>query len=105
MNEPLIVIFPRGQLSELDKARLDEKGIVAIEADDPNSIQQLRISRPMTCEGLTGDAIVTAALRAIAGQPCETGSSIITSAGRAAHSFVSALAEVMSNQAQKGDDK
>lgn len=102
MNDPLIVVFPRGQLSEFDKARLDERGIVAIEADDPNAIQQLRISRPMLCEGLTGDAIVSAALQAIAGQPCETNSSAITAAGRAAHSFVRALAEAMSREQSGG---
>jgi len=91
MTEPLIVVFPRGQLSELDKARLEERDIVAIEADDPSAVQQLRIARPMLCEALKGDAIVAAALRAIAGRPAETNSGSITHAGRVAHDFVKAL--------------
>jgi hypothetical protein len=33
-----IVVFPRGQISELDKARMDEAGIVAVEADNPDDV-------------------------------------------------------------------
>lgn len=33
-----VIIFPRGQLTELDRARMDEVGIVAVEADDPDNV-------------------------------------------------------------------
>lgn len=36
-----IIVFPRGQLSELDKARMEEAGIIAVEADDPSKVVQL----------------------------------------------------------------
>lgn len=36
-----VIVFPRGQLSELDKARLDAAGIVAVEADDPSKVVQI----------------------------------------------------------------
>lgn len=36
MNQ--VIIFPRGQLSELDRARMDEVGIVAVEADNPDKV-------------------------------------------------------------------
>lgn len=98
MTTPLVIIFPRGQLSESDKLTMSEAGVIAIEADDPKAVQQLQLSRPMTCEGLTGDAIVRAALSAIAGQPRETELGYITGAGRAAHEFVKLLAESMQAQ-------
>ncbi len=33
-----VIIFPRGQLTELDRARMDEAGIVAVEADNPDQV-------------------------------------------------------------------
>jgi len=33
-----VIIFPRGQLSEIDKARLLAQSIIAIEADDPSKV-------------------------------------------------------------------
>ncbi|MCG8275368.1 hypothetical protein [Stenotrophomonas sp. NLF4-10] len=33
-----VIIFPRGQLTELDRARMDEAGIVAVEADNPEQV-------------------------------------------------------------------
>jgi len=33
-----VIIFPRGQLTELDRARMDEVGIVAVEADNPEQV-------------------------------------------------------------------
>jgi len=33
-----IVIFPRGCLTELDRARLDAADIVAVECDDPSKV-------------------------------------------------------------------
>lgn len=36
-----IVIFPRGQLSQQDKRRFTEAGILAVEAEDPKSVVQV----------------------------------------------------------------
>lgn len=33
-----VIVFPRGQLSSSDKAKLTKHGIVAVEADDPKSV-------------------------------------------------------------------
>lgn len=33
-----VIIFPRGQLTELARARMDEVGIVAVEADNPEHV-------------------------------------------------------------------
>lgn len=66
MNTHLIVVFPRGQLSEADKARMQEVGIIAIEADDPKSVQQLQLTQPLVNTAISGDAVVSAALHAIA---------------------------------------
>lgn len=88
---PLVIVFPRGQLAETDKLTLREAGVIAIEADDPKAVQQLQLAHPLNCQALTGDAIVRAALSAIAGQSCETPTGQITTAGRASHSFVTLL--------------
>jgi hypothetical protein len=91
-KQPFVIVYPRGQLSELDKARLDAVGIVAIEADDPGAVQQLRLAPPFVCESIDGDAIVRAALTALASQKPETDGGSINSVGRACHQFVQALA-------------
>lgn len=88
---PLVIVFPRGQLAEADKLTLREASVIAIEADDPKAVQQLQLAHHLNCQALTGDAIVRAALSAIAGQPAESTGQYITAAGRAAHSFVKAL--------------
>lgn len=98
MDTPLVIIFPRGQLAEADKATLREAGVIAVEADDPKTVQQLQIARSMNCEALTGDAIVRAALAAIAGQRAETDAGSITGAGRAAHQFVALLSKSLEPQ-------
>lgn len=33
-----VIIFPRGQLSKSDRARLTANGLVAVEADDPRAV-------------------------------------------------------------------
>lgn len=93
MTYPLVIVFPRGQLDEADKLTLRGGGVIAIEADDPKAVQQLQLAHPLNCEGLTGDAIVRSALSAIAEQSPETPGGSITSAGRAAHSFVQRLSK------------
>lgn len=92
MNAAFVIVFPRGQLTELDKARLEESGVIAVEADDPKAVRQLHLTTPLVSTELSGDAVVHAALSAMAVHPPELSSGIITSAGRVAHSFVSLLA-------------
>jgi len=100
MTAPLVIVFPRGQLDEADKLTLREAGVIAIEADDPKAVQQLQLAHPLLCQALTGDAIVRAALSAIAGQPCETTTGQVTSAGKASHSFVTMLSNSLEQDAQ-----
>ena len=37
-KQPFIVAFPPGNLSDVDRARLEEAGIIAVEAVDPEAI-------------------------------------------------------------------
>ena len=53
-----VIVFPRGELSELDKARMQEVGIIAIEASDPSKVVQLVPSSRL----IKGDDILMAAL-------------------------------------------
>lgn len=94
MNEvPIIMVFPRGQLTPKDKERLTKNGVIAVEADDPKAVVQLRCVSPLIVSGLTGDGIVYAALDALAGEPPSHGSSnYITTSGKACHTFIKNLA-------------
>ena len=40
-SSPMVVVYPRGQLTEADKQRLQDVGIIAIEADDPSVVRVL----------------------------------------------------------------
>lgn len=93
-NAPLLVVFPRGQLSAEDKAQMREVGIIAIEADDPKAVVQLQLSQPLllSAAGINADAFVRSLLMALAEQPAETRGGEINSAGRACASFVKQLA-------------
>lgn len=42
-----VIVFPRGQLSEQDKAALRENGIVPVEADDPKQVVVVVPGAPM----------------------------------------------------------
>lgn len=91
-DQPMIVVFPRGQLSPKDKERLTKAGILAVEADTPKDVVQLRLAAPLISTGITGDAIIVAALNALASaEPMNSGGSI-TSLGKANYLFVQALA-------------
>lgn len=92
---PLIVVFPRGQLSAKDKERLTKAGVLAVEADSPKEVVQLRLASPLVTTGITGDGIVLAALEAIAEQSPETSGGSITTTGRSAHAFVKKLAKAL----------
>lgn len=101
-TQPFIVAFPPGQLSPADRARLDEAGIITVEADDPEAIRQIQLSVPLVTTCVDGDALLRAALSAIAGQSPETSSGSITAAGRAAHAFVRSLAGFAAQQSGQG---
>lgn len=58
-----IIVFPRGQLSPADRARMDEAGIVAVEADYPSSVVTVIPGVPLA----TPDDLAMSALAAIAG--------------------------------------
>jgi hypothetical protein len=94
---PLVVVFPRGQLSINDKARMQKAGIIAIEADDPKAVTQLQLSQPLvlSASGIKGDAFVRALLTALAEQEPASSGGTINTTGRACHSFVKQLAAVM----------
>lgn len=96
----MLVVYPRGQLTEFDKARLESHGILAVEADDPKTVVQMPVyaSVPVP-QGLQGDVLLRAALQAIADRaPCNDASTI-NAIGRAAHDFVKLLAASMSKSA------
>jgi len=96
-DAPLVIVFPTGQLSPKDKERFTKAGIIACESDDPKSVVQLRLAKPLHLEttGITGDAIVRSLLSSIAKLSPENTSGSITYAGRAAHNFICALAAEM----------
>lgn len=56
-----IIVFPRGQLTELDRARMEEAGIVGVEADDPASVLTIIPGAPLA----TPDDLAMAALWAV----------------------------------------
>ena len=58
-----VIIFPRGQLQDVDRAALREAGIVAIEADDPKSVVTVLPGAPLA----SSDDLALAALGAIVG--------------------------------------
>ena len=106
MSVPMIVVFPRGQLYELDKARLEEAGVIAIEADDPKAVVQMELSEPLrlTSSGIAGDLIVRACLAALAEASPTTPGGSITGAGLACHSFVKQLADAMNSPKATGKE-
>lgn len=101
MDAPLIVVFPRGQLSAKDKERLTKHGIISVEADNPRDVCQLHLQAPMVSTAINGDAIVRAALKAMDSQPSENSIGAITEAGRVKSAFVQLLAE--STDAARGE--
>ena len=90
---PLVVVFPRGQLTPKDKERMTKHGILCVEADTPKDVVQLQLSAPMnlTSNLISGDAVVTAAFSAMTAFPPEAGGGI-TGAGRVMAEFVKLLA-------------
>lgn len=56
-----IIVFPRGQLTEIDRARMEEVGIVAVEADNPEAVVTTVPGVPLA----SSDDLVLAALHAV----------------------------------------
>jgi hypothetical protein len=96
-SAPLVVVFPRDQLSPGDKARMQKVGIIAVEADDPKMVVQLQLAHPLilSAAGVSSDAFVRALLTAISEQEPATSGGTINTVGRACHSFVKQLAAAM----------
>jgi hypothetical protein len=97
-DTPLVVVFPRGQLTTDDKTQMRDAGIIAVEADDPKQVQQLHLTAPLVNTAIKGDAIVRAALKAIASRSPNQAHPYqdrITSVGHAAHDFVRLLSAAL----------
>ena len=62
-----VIVFPRGQLSELDRARMEEVGIVAVEAEDPQAVVTVIPGAPLATE----DDLAMAALAAVCKAPLD----------------------------------
>lgn len=96
---PLIVVFPRGQLSADDKERMTLMGVLAVEADSPKDVHQLHLSQPFVCTSINGDAIVRAALAALTSQSPQTSGGSINNLGLANVEFVRLLSASLKDQA------
>lgn len=103
MESAMVIVFPRGQLSKLDKANLKKNGVIAVEADDPKAVTQLDLAEPLRLNSsrIVGDDIVRACLTALANESPDTSSGYITNTGRACHSFVKQLADAMRKENSK----
>lgn len=92
----MLVVYPRGQLTEFDKARMEAHGILAIEADDPKMVIQMPVySSVPVPQSLQGDVLLRAALHVMAERPPCTDAGSINGIGRAAHEFIKHLAASM----------
>lgn len=101
-DTPLLVVFPRGQLTPDDKAQMREVGIIAVEADDPKAVAQLHLTQPLVTSNISGDAVVLAALGALCSQPTEDNTGHITSVGRAMVKFTEAYRAALERAAASG---
>jgi len=72
MNQ--IIAFPRGQLSDDDRARMEAVGIVVVEADDPSRVVTIIPGAPVA----TPDDLAMAALAAIAKCPIDSTAALFT---------------------------
>lgn len=91
-SQPLIVVFPRGQLHADDKARMTLHGILCVEADSPKDVCQLQLTTPLYTSVLSGDAILRAALNALAKGVDADDYNKISGVARARSEFVRLLA-------------
>lgn len=94
---PLLVVFPRSQLSAKDKERMTKHGILCVEADTPKDVVQLALVHPvhLATSLISGDAIITAALSSMDFGKNETIGGSITEAGRVKCKFVELLAKAL----------
>lgn len=85
----LVVVFPRGQLSQKDKERLTKHGIVAVEADDPKQVRMLSLE----VSGVESSEILRCTLAALSSGATEDKFGNITEAGRQKAKFVEHMAK------------
>ena len=100
-----VLIFPRGQLTPSDKAKLSKAGFVAVEAGDPSLVKRIDTEPAIRLHQtlIDGDAILTSLIASLANRdPCTSGGTI-NSVGLACHEFVKRLSESMT--AETKDDK
>jgi len=64
-DKPMVMIFPRGELTPKDKERLTKAGVVAVEADNPSAVVELQPSAHLSTDLFTGDMIVRAAIKSM----------------------------------------
>lgn len=69
-----VIVFPRGELSAEDRARMEAVGIVAVEAEDPSKVVTIIPGAPLA----TPDDLAMAALDALARCPRESTSALFT---------------------------
>lgn len=91
---PLVIVYPRNQLTAVDASRLAAAGIICIEADDPKSVVQLQLSAQLLTMPISGDDFVKAAINALATLPAST-ARVTTYMDVARSNFVAALAETL----------
>ena len=66
MNQQ-VLIFPRGQLTDADRARMEEIGVVAVEADDPANVVTV-----LPTTAVSGDDLFLSALTAVVRAPLDS---------------------------------
>lgn len=88
MNQ--VIVFPRGQLTELDRARMQEVGIVAVEADNPQAVVTIVPGAPLA----TADDLAMAALGAVTSR---------WATGNVAEEFAKGLHERLARRQQGGE--
>jgi hypothetical protein len=64
MSVQMVVVFPRGQLSPNDKARLTKHEILAVEADDPKGVNILSLM-PGSSATVSADDLFMSAIHAV----------------------------------------
>lgn len=104
MTQPYVIVFPRGQLSAKDKERLTKGGVIAVEADDPQAVCQLQLTGPLVSSVISGDGIVTAAVKAMASLSGWSSYGSVESGGKVAYQFVQELHKSLA-QGEKAKSK
>jgi hypothetical protein len=64
MDGKMVVVYPRGQLSNADRRQLEKHGIIALEADDPSKVVTVLPIAPCSSP-VQADDMTMAALHAV----------------------------------------